>query len=65
MQLQQEIRCNMVNLNNSKICVVGLGYVGLPLFLAFSKKHKDVCGYDVDSDRILQLQKRNDCKQLK
>ena len=61
MQLQQEIRCNMMNLNNSKICVVGLGYVGLPLFLAFNKKHKDVCGYDVDSDRILQLQKGNDC----
>ena len=41
------------------ICVVGLGYVGLPLAAAFSKKHKT---YGVDSNplRISQLTLGND-----
>ena len=30
---------------NNKICVIGLGYVGLPLAIALSKKFK-VIGYD-------------------
>jgi len=37
-----------------KICVVGLGYVGLPLALAFSK-HFKVIGYDKKSSRISEL----------
>lgn len=37
-----------------KIAVIGLGYVGLPLAAAFSKKY-DVLGYDCDSDRIGEL----------
>ena len=41
-------------LNNPKIAVIGLGYVGLPIALEFSKKY-DVVGFDVDSDRINQL----------
>ncbi len=41
-----------------KVCVVGLGYVGLPL-LAYSKKvGYDVTGYDIDKNKILNLQKR-------
>ncbi len=36
------------------ICVVGLGYVGLPLAVEFSKKYKTV-GYDLNSDRISDL----------
>ena len=39
-----------------KIAVIGLGYVGLPLALAFSKHYK-VIGYDVDKDRISSLNK--------
>ena len=34
-----------------KICVVGLGYIGLPLALLLSRKH-DVHGYDINQDRI-------------
>ena len=33
------------------VCVVGLGYVGLPLAKAFSK-HLKVIGYDVDEEKI-------------
>lgn len=38
-----------------KICVVGLGYVGLPLARLFSKKYKTI-GFDIDLDRISSLQ---------
>jgi len=37
-----------------KIAVIGLGYVGLPLAIAFAKKYK-VIGYDIDSKRIDNL----------
>ena len=42
------------------ICVVGLGYVGLPLALAFSNKGIKVIGYDNSLKRIKQLQKSID-----
>ena len=41
------------------IAVIGLGYVGLPLAVEFGKKRK-VTGFDINSDRVLQLQKGND-----
>lgn len=41
------------------IAVIGLGYVGLPLALAFSKQYQ-VIGYDLDSTRIDALNKGND-----
>lgn len=37
-----------------KICVVGLGYVGLPLAIEFSK-HYSVIGVDINSDRVNEL----------
>jgi UDP-N-acetyl-D-galactosamine dehydrogenase len=37
-----------------KICIVGLGYVGLPLAHAFSKKYK-VVGFDINETRIKEL----------
>lgn len=39
-----------------KICVVGLGYVGLPLAVAFSKKYP-VLGFDTNSQKIQELQR--------
>ncbi|MCD8900648.1 nucleotide sugar dehydrogenase [Staphylococcus gallinarum] len=36
---------------NRKIAVIGLGYVGMPLAVAFAK-HFDVIGFDVDKDKI-------------
>ncbi len=41
------------------IAVIGLGYVGLPLALAFSKQYQ-VIGYDLDSTRVEALNKGND-----
>lgn len=40
------------------VCVVGLGYVGLPLAKAFSK-HLRVIGYDVDDGKIRELKPEN------
>lgn len=37
-----------------KISIIGLGYVGLPLAHAFSKKY-EVVGYDINKDRINEL----------
>lgn len=41
------------------IAVIGLGYVGLPLALAFAKKFKTI-GYDNNSTRINELKNNND-----
>jgi UDP-N-acetyl-D-galactosamine dehydrogenase len=43
-----------MNLNKLKICIVGLGYVGLPLAVEFGKIF-DVVGFDIDSTRIEEL----------
>jgi UDP-N-acetyl-D-glucosamine/UDP-N-acetyl-D-galactosamine dehydrogenase len=48
-----------MNLEESKIAIIGLGYVGLPLAVAFAKKYK-VIGFDTNSKRINELQKGND-----
>lgn len=42
-------------LKNMRIAVVGLGYVGLPLAIAFGKKY-DVLGFDVNAERVTELQ---------
>jgi UDP-N-acetyl-D-galactosamine dehydrogenase len=44
----------MKNLYQKKIGVIGLGYVGLPLAVAFGRKYQ-VVGYDLNKDRIRQL----------
>jgi UDP-N-acetyl-D-galactosamine dehydrogenase len=48
-----------MNLQNKKIGVIGLGYVGLPLALEFSKKFP-VIGFDINVQRILDLQEGKD-----
>ena len=49
----------MSRLENSKIAILGLGYVGLPLAIAFSKKFK-VLGFDISSKRIKELKNGKD-----
>ena len=49
----------LTNLENSKIAVIGLGYVGLPLAAAFAEKYKTI-GYDINPSRVDQLQKGHD-----
>ena len=48
-------------ISTSNICVVGLGYVGLPLFCLLSSKYK-CYGYDNDNNRIRTLVKGYDSK---
>ena len=42
-----------------KIAVIGLGYVGLPLAIAFGEKY-NVLGYDLNKKRIRDLKKKKD-----
>jgi UDP-N-acetyl-D-glucosamine/UDP-N-acetyl-D-galactosamine dehydrogenase len=39
-----------------KIAVIGLGYVGLPVAVAFARSGASVIGFDIDSKRIEELQ---------
>ena len=48
-----------INGNDIKVCVIGLGYVGLPLAIAFSKKYSTI-GYDKDLNRIEELRNEYD-----
>ncbi len=43
-----------------KICIIGLGYVGLPLCIELAKEFKEVLGFDVSEKRVEQLRKNND-----
>ena len=42
------------NIDDLKLGIIGLGYVGLPLALEFSKK-KNVIGFDINKNRIKEL----------
>jgi UDP-N-acetyl-D-glucosamine dehydrogenase len=45
---------------SSKVSIVGLGYVGLPLGLLASKKGYDVTGVDLNSDKVAKINKCQD-----
>ena len=42
-----------------KVCIIGLGYVGLPILINLSKKLKPI-GYDINKQRIRDLKKGKD-----
>lgn len=46
-----------------KIAIIGLGYVGLPLALVFGEKFNTI-GFDINKDRIKELQNKNDLNLL-
>lgn len=48
-----------MNLKDKKICIIGLGYVGLPLAVAFAEKFK-VIGYDTNKSRVKELEAGTD-----
>lgn len=52
-----------VKLGQPTICVVGLGYVGLPLAEAFSR-HFKVIGLDTNNNRVRELELRNQITNL-
>ena len=49
----------MIDLQNAKLAVLGLGYVGLPLAAAFGATHP-VVGFDIDRGRIAELRDGHD-----
>ena len=49
-----------MSLIDVKISVIGLGYVGLPVAVAFSKKKFEVIGFDINEYRIKKLQEYHD-----
>ena len=49
----------MITLDNSRICIIGLGYVGLPLAVEFGKKFTTT-GFDLNQHRIDELQSGKD-----
>jgi len=48
-----------MTLEKSKIAIIGLGYVGLPLAIEFGKKYK-VLGFDINQARIEELKSCKD-----
>ncbi|NQY29015.1 MAG: nucleotide sugar dehydrogenase, partial [Flavobacteriaceae bacterium] len=48
-----------MNLQNKKIAVIGLGYVGLPLAVEFAKKYT-VIGFDINQARVDDLNSGHD-----
>ncbi len=48
-----------MNLDNKKIAIVGLGYVGLPLAVEFGKQ-RPVLGFDINASRVSELQSGQD-----
>ncbi|WP_415033127.1 nucleotide sugar dehydrogenase [Azonexus sp.] len=48
-----------MNLQNSTIAIIGLGYVGLPLAVEFGKQRATL-GFDINTSRIAELQSGND-----
>ncbi len=47
-------------MQSTKIAIVGLGYVGLPLANAFAKKGHTVLGFDISEKRVLSLKSGHD-----
>jgi len=47
------------DINNLRIAVIGLGYVGLPLAVEFGKKYPTI-GFDINAERIAELERGED-----
>jgi len=43
-----------------RICIIGLGYVGLPVAVAMAKKFETTIGYDISNSRISELKAGTD-----
>lgn len=47
-------------MHNRKIAVIGLGYVGLPVAVSYGRAGYQTIGFDIDQDRIAELNKGYD-----
>ena len=41
--------------NSPTVCIIGLGYVGLPLAIQFARSGAEVIGLDVDQTKVDQV----------
>lgn len=57
---QKQILLSKIHTGQAVIGIIGLGYVGLPLALAYAEKGFRVLGFDVDSKKVEALG-RGDC----
>ena len=51
-------------MKHKTVCIVGLGYVGLPLANAFSK-HLKVIGFDIEGEKVKRLNESNNEANIK
>src|SRR5471030_3085460 len=58
-QIAERTRVNGVS-HGRKIAVIGLGYVGLPVAVAFARSGVPVIGFDIDRRRIEELRRGQD-----
>ena len=49
----------MLNLDGTRIAIIGLGYVGLPLAVEFGRRFPTV-GYDISAERVAELRAGSD-----
>ena len=47
-------------MSHRKIAVIGLGYVGLPVAVAFARNGFSVVGFDIDKERVRELEDGRD-----
>ena len=55
-----ELRERNIKMGKDTISVTGLGYVGLPVAIAFNKKNYNVIGFDINDDRVYNLSNYED-----
>jgi UDP-N-acetyl-D-galactosamine dehydrogenase len=53
----------ITNSKSERIAVIGLGYVGLPVAVAFARAYEHVVGFDISKRRIEALQRHEDWTQ--
>ncbi len=58
-RLEKNRKLKKENMSNTKIAIIGLGYVGLPLARLFATKYP-VIGFDINETRIKELQEGTD-----
>ena len=46
---------------SDRLAIIGLGYVGLPIALAFAKKFPDTVGFDINIEKVKALKQGIDC----
>ena len=52
---QADLLASKIELRTARVCIVGLGYVGLPLAQTFVRAGYSVLGFDIDADKVKKL----------